>query len=101
MLHINPFMANLIAGSNKTYFGPHVNCPIFLYDFNQVWKFSTDYHTFRISNFTKIRPGRAELIHADWRKDIIIIIIIINCNWFVTRCQWLFYMYTQYEAGYY
>ena len=25
---------------------------------------------------------------------IIIIIIIINCNWVITRWQWLFYMYT-------
>jgi hypothetical protein len=25
---------------------------------------------------------------------IIIIIIIINCNWVVTRWQWLFYIYT-------
>ena len=25
---------------------------------------------------------------------IIIIVIIINCNWVVTRWQWLFYMYT-------
>ena len=25
---------------------------------------------------------------------IIIIIITINCNWVVTRWQWLFYMYT-------
>ena len=24
---------------------------------------------------------------------IIIIIVIINCNWVVTRWQWLFYMY--------
>ena len=31
---------------------------------------------------------------------IIIIIIIINCNWVVTRWQWLFYMYTEYEIGY-
>ena len=31
---------------------------------------------------------------------IIIIIIIINCNWVVTRWQWLFYMYTKYEIGY-
>jgi len=30
----------------------------------------------------------------------IIIIVIINCNWFVTRSQWLFYMYTKYEIGY-
>ena len=31
---------------------------------------------------------------------IIIIIIIINCNWVVILWQWLFYMYTNYEAGY-
>ena len=32
---------------------------------------------------------------------IIIIIIFVNCNWVVTRWQWLFYMYTEYEIGYY
>ena len=26
-------------------------------------------------------------------KNIIIIIIFVNCNWVVTRWQWLFYMY--------
>jgi len=31
---------------------------------------------------------------------MIIIIIFINCNWVVTRWQWLFYMYTEYEIGY-
>ena len=25
---------------------------------------------------------------------IIIIIIFINCNWVITRWQWLYYMYT-------
>jgi len=30
-----------------------------------------------------------------WENNIkIIIIIFINCNWVVTRWQWLFYMYT-------
>jgi len=28
------------------------------------------------------------------------IIIFINCNWVVTRWQWLFYIYTKYEIGY-
>ena len=28
---------------------------------------------------------------------IIIIIIIINCNWVLTRWQWLFYMHTNME----
>ena len=32
---------------------------------------------------------------------ITIIIIIINRNWFVNMWQWLFYMYTEYEVGYY
>ena len=32
---------------------------------------------------------------------VIIIIIIIYCKWVVTQWQWLFYMYTKYEIGYY
>ena len=32
---------------------------------------------------------------------IIIIIIFINYNWVVARWQWLFYMYTKHEIGYY
>ena len=32
---------------------------------------------------------------------IIIIIIFIYCNWVVTPWQWLFYMYTKHEIGYY
>ena len=35
------------------------------------------------------------------RIILIIIIIFINCNWVVTRWQWLFYMYTKHEIGYY
>ena len=27
--------------------------------------------------------------------------IFINCNWVVTRWQWLFYMYTKHEIGSY
>ena len=30
----------------------------------------------------------------------IIITIFINCNWVVTRWQWLFYVYTKHEIGY-
>jgi len=32
---------------------------------------------------------------------IIIIIMFINCNFVVTRWQWLFYMYTKHEIDYY
>jgi len=35
------------------------------------------------------------------RTIIIIIIIFINCNWVFTRWQWLFYIDTKYEIGYY
>ena len=31
---------------------------------------------------------------------IVIIMIFINCNWVVTRWQWLFHMHTKYEIGY-
>ena len=31
---------------------------------------------------------------------ILTIITFINCNWVVTRWQWLFYMYTKHEIGY-
>jgi len=36
----------------------------------------------------------ATLHKGDNEAIIIIIIIIINCNWVITRWQWLFYMYT-------
>jgi len=41
---------------------------------------------------------------TSWRSILILIIIIIiitfiNCNWVVTRWQWLFYMYTKHEIG--
>ena len=29
-----------------------------------------------------------------------LITIFMNCNWVVTRWQWLFYMYTNYEIYY-
>ena len=29
------------------------------------------------------------------------LIIFINCNWVFTRWQWLFYIDTKYEIGYY
>jgi len=31
---------------------------------------------------------------------MMMMMIFINCNWVVTRWQWLFYMYTKYEIGY-
>jgi len=40
-------------------------------------------------------------LHAAVIFIIIIIIIFIYCNWVVTRWQWLFYIYTKHEIGYY
>jgi hypothetical protein len=34
-------------------------------------------------------------------KFCVLTSVIINCNWVDTRWQWLFYMYTKYEIGYY
>ena len=34
-------------------------------------------------------------------QNDVIIIIFIYCNWVVTLWQWLFYMYTKLETGYY
>ena len=31
---------------------------------------------------------------------VVVVIIVVNCNWVVTRWQWLFYMYTKCEIGY-
>jgi hypothetical protein len=33
-----------VVSKNKTYLGLHVQHPIFLPDFNQIWNFSTDFH---------------------------------------------------------
>ena len=60
-----PLWRIYVTGSNRTYLGLHVRCPILLSDFNNMWIFSRDFHESRLSNFTKIRPVGAELIHAD------------------------------------
>ena len=46
------------------------------------------------------RSGGGNRITLDNKKVKMIIIIFINCNWVVTRWQWLFYMYTKYETVY-
>jgi len=38
---------------------------------------------------------------VDRSSQFHIIIIFTNCSWVVTRWQWLFYMYTKCEIGYY
>ena len=43
--------------------------------------------------------ARNDIPNKSWH-EIIIIIIIINCNWVVTRWQLLFYMYTIHEISY-
>jgi len=36
-----------------------------------------------------------------FRIGCLFIYLFINCNWVVTRWQWLFYMYTKHEIGHY
>jgi len=49
--------------------------------------------------------GKRLLVSPGHRREDnikrVIIIIFIYCNWAVTRWQWLFYMYTKLETGYY
>ena len=53
------------------YAGLHVQHPSVLSDFNETWIFWTGFRkNFQISFFVKIRPGGAELFHADGRTDI-------------------------------
>jgi hypothetical protein len=47
------------------YIGLHVKYPLLLLDFKENWMFSTDFKNTELSNFTKIRPVRAELFDAD------------------------------------
>ena len=60
--------------------------------------------TERVAVFCLAVSGDAEVYFELTNKGMVllitIIIIFINCNWIVTRWQWLFYMYTKYEIGY-
>jgi len=54
--------------------------------------------------YCEIYAKRKYTVWADYwvfQCSIIIIIINNNCNWVVTRWQWLFYMHTKYEIVYY
>ena len=55
---------------SKIYICLHVKYPLFLSDFNKTWIFLvTLSKNTQISNFMKIRPVGAELIHADGLAD--------------------------------
>jgi hypothetical protein len=50
----------------KTYLGFHIKCPMFLFDFNRIWVFVTNFSKSPpIRNFVKMCPVGEELIHAD------------------------------------
>jgi hypothetical protein len=51
------------------YLDLHVKCLSFLADFNQIWMCSTDFRKILMSNFRKMRPVRAELLHVHGRTD--------------------------------
>jgi len=57
-----------------------------------------------LSNLNSVMGRKAELHTIPDRTAshaVTIIMIFIYCNWVVTRWQWLFYMYTKHEIGYY
>jgi hypothetical protein len=50
---------------SKIYIGHHVKYPLFWPDFNETWMFWTEFrNNTQISNFKKIRPVGAEMVHA-------------------------------------
>jgi hypothetical protein len=51
------------------YIGLHVKYQFCLLDFNETWNFTTDFRKTQMSNFMKIRPVGAELLHADGQID--------------------------------
>jgi hypothetical protein len=53
----------------KMYIGLHVNCLLFLYDFNATWIFWQIKKKTQISNFMKIHRVETELFHADIQTD--------------------------------
>jgi hypothetical protein len=57
------------ATTQRNYLGIHINCPTFLFDFNQICLFSTIFMKPPISNFMEIRPVGAGLIHEDGQAD--------------------------------
>jgi hypothetical protein len=57
------------------YIGLHMKYPLFLSDFNEIWIFWTDFRKILKSNFMKIRPVGAELLHADRRTDMTKLIV--------------------------
>jgi hypothetical protein len=58
-----------VAGKNKTQLGLRLKRPISS-DFNQIWIFSTDFHTsLPVSHFMEMRLAGTALVHADRGTD--------------------------------
>jgi hypothetical protein len=48
--------------------GTHINCQLFLSDFNDTWILSTDFGKPQVQNLMNIRPVGTDLFHADRKK---------------------------------
>ena len=67
------------VASNKIYLGFHMNCLLFLSDFNQIWNLTTDWRKSTVQNFMEIhmvgsdsQTGTTKQIGAvhDWYECI-------------------------------
>jgi len=74
--------------------------PIFL-TFNGLQKKVFTYHHMEYRRNICVIPLYAFLIIIIIIIIIIVVVVVVDCNWAVILWQWLFYMYTKYEIGYY
>ena len=70
-------------------------------DANTVETLVTMYQAIVYSKINSAESPASGAGHVSDLRLMIIIIIIIYCDCVVTRWQWLFYMYTKHEIGYY
>ena len=59
----------------NVYLSLHAKCPFVLSEFSDICIFSIDFRNTNLSNFTQIRLGGTELVHADGRTDMTKLIV--------------------------
>ena len=103
--------SNSIVSSQYFHSKHYVTSLANLYEFEGIWISFAGY-----MNIDRLPADTLRCRPSQWKCDNAVIysvnnnnnnyyfyyyLLFIYCNWVVTRWQWLFYMYTIYEIGYY